>query len=144
MMPTLKCRPDKMCWLQAASRPLPLRLTRILSCPLESAGEPTQSCAGALGLPEQPQPVWEEKRPKNGSATTTRGTTLSLLCYVTNVWSVITCSFRHSAPLSVRPELQQTDGCFHLGIFQLCTSISPSTPLSAPSPGLLDNFCLWS
>lgn len=144
MMPTLKRTPDKMCWLQAASWPFPLRLTRILSCPSESSGEPTQRCAGALGLPEQSQPVWEEKRSKNGSATTMRDTTLSPLCYVTNVWSVITCSFQHSAPLSVRPELQQTNGCFHLGIFQSCTSISPSTPLSAPSPGLLDNFCLWS
>ena len=122
--------------------PLPLRLTRILSCLSESSGEPTLRRAGALGPPEQPQSVWEETRPKDGSATAMRDTAVSPLCSVTTVWSVIACSVQHSAALSIRPECQQTNGRFHLGVFQLCTSISPSTPLSAPSPGLLDNFCL--
>lgn len=92
---------------------------------------------------------WEEKRPKNSEcqdhkrgdsvSTTTREATLSPSHYITNVKSGTTGSFQHSAPLSVKPELQQTNCCFHVGISWSHTS----TDLSInPSPGLLDNFCL--
>ena len=115
--------------------PLPLRLIRIpASCP--ELGKTNPALGGSSGaFPGR------KNGQKNQSAKTTRETTLSPRPqemtlspshYITNVRSRTTGSFQHSAPLSVKPELQQTNRCFHVGIRS--TPLLGSWTISASDP----------